>query len=631
MMKKRLGIFLFFDKDGIADRYIEYMLKDIKTCLEHLMIIVNGEADEKAMEMFNSIADEVIVRENIGFDIAAWKQGIVEECGKDGLLKYDSLVLFNDSFFGPLYPFKDVFEEMDKRGDDYWGLSAHGTVNGSGLCPYGYRPRYIQTYFMVFEKRLLHSDDFWSFWLKQPEYKNYNELAEKFVAVLTQQFFDLGYKWSVLSDTSDLESEDRRKNFDHHSFNIYDLIANRKYPIIKRRSFYIEKETYLEYTNGGELPRSLEYIEENYDYDVSLIFEHLMRKYNPYDIKSSLCLDYVLPNHSDADDIKKGEAVVIAHLVYDELFEKYIKYLKNVPEEIDIVITTNSKEKAETLENIFRNDFGSRLTIREVQNRGRDISALLVACKDILLKYEYLCFVHDKKSVTKEFSTVGYEFDRLNWENMLGSEGYIKNIVALLKKHKYLGMLSPFAVNHGTYFKSSTNYWTICNEAVTELSDMLGIKKPDENKNLIAVGTCFWCRAKAMKILFEYPFEYETFTEEPLPADGAISHAIERILPFVAAAGGYCSGWVYNEEYARIELSALRNMFDSTIRITAECKDINNATFKRLLQSLKKIVTEISTNEAPKVEETNKIKQKIKKVMPKSLLNIYKKIKYGGN
>ena len=38
MAEKRLGIFLFYDKDGVADRYIEYMLKDIRPCLDRLSI-----------------------------------------------------------------------------------------------------------------------------------------------------------------------------------------------------------------------------------------------------------------------------------------------------------------------------------------------------------------------------------------------------------------------------------------------------------------------------------------------------------------------------------------------------------------------------------------------------------------
>ena len=263
MAEKRLGIFLFYDKDGVADRYIEYMLKDIRPCLDRLIVIANGKADENAVKMFESIADKVIIRENKGFDIGAWQHGITEICGREELAKYDSLTLFNDSFFGPFYPFADIYKEMESRSKDYWGLSVHGEANGSGLCPSGYRPRYIQTYFMVFEKDLLHSEDFFSFWEKLPEFKSYNELAEKFVAVMTMHFSDLGYEWDVLCDTSDLEGE-RSRNFDQHTFNIYELVANRRFPIIKRRSFHTDRAVYLQYSNGSELFRALEYIEKNY-------------------------------------------------------------------------------------------------------------------------------------------------------------------------------------------------------------------------------------------------------------------------------------------------------------------------------------------------------------------------------
>ena len=79
--------------------------------------------------MFESIADKVVIRENKGFDIGAWQQGITEICGREELAKYDSLTLFNDSFFGPFYPFADIYKEMESRSKDYWGLSVRlGTV-----------------------------------------------------------------------------------------------------------------------------------------------------------------------------------------------------------------------------------------------------------------------------------------------------------------------------------------------------------------------------------------------------------------------------------------------------------------------------------------------------------------------
>lgn len=57
-MKRRLGIFLFYDSDGIADRYIEYLLKSIRPLLTWLIVIANGAADAKAISMFQNLADD---------------------------------------------------------------------------------------------------------------------------------------------------------------------------------------------------------------------------------------------------------------------------------------------------------------------------------------------------------------------------------------------------------------------------------------------------------------------------------------------------------------------------------------------------------------------------------------------
>lgn len=190
---------------------------------------------------------------------------------------------------------------------------------------------------------------------------------------------------------------------------------------------------------------------------------------------------------------------MIAHLVYDDMFERYGHYLKNIPAETDIIITTNTPEKEARLKELY----GDIASVRLVTNRGRDMSALLVGCRDILMKYEFFCFVHDKKSSQKEFASVGAEFDRLNWENMLHSEGYIRNIIGLFKAHSYLGMLSPFGVDHGSYFYSSVDYWTVCYDVSCALAQRIGIKTPAKDKQPLAIGTCFWCRASAMRALLK--------------------------------------------------------------------------------------------------------------------------------
>ncbi|MBR3623782.1 MAG: hypothetical protein IKN43_10620, partial [Selenomonadaceae bacterium] len=52
---------------------------------------------------------------------------------------------------------------------------------------------------------------------------------------------------------------------------------------------------------------------------------------------------------------------------------------------------------------------------------------------------------------------------------------------------------------------------------------------------------------------------------EPMLADGTISHAIERIFPFVAQSQGYYSGLLMTEEYASLYLENYRYMLYKTV------------------------------------------------------------------
>jgi lipopolysaccharide biosynthesis protein len=53
------------------------------------------------------------------------------------------------------------------------------------------------------------------------------------------------------------------------------------------------------------------------------------------------------------------------------------------------------------------------------------------------------------------------------------------------------------------------------------------------------LGTMFWCRPDALRPLFKLGLKWEDYPSEPVPYDGTILHAIERLLPFVAKKADY--------------------------------------------------------------------------------------------
>ena len=67
----------------------------------------------------------------------------------------------------------------------------------------------------------------------------------------------------------------------------------------------------------------------------------------------------------------------------------------------------------------------------------------------------------------------------------------------------------------------------------------------------------FWIRRKAIAPLFRHKWQYEDFPPEPLPKDGTLSHAIERIYPAIAQEAGYLTGWIMPEDYAQNYINTL--------------------------------------------------------------------------
>ena len=264
---KRYAVYVFYDRDGIVDEYNEVFLNDLKKNLSKLLVICNGEINEEGLQKFNNIADEVIVRPNEGFDITAYKIGI-EHYGYDELSQYDEIMVLNSTSFGPLYPFAEMFDSMAERDLDFWGITQFHEVpfDPFGTIKYGYIPKHIQSYFMVFRKSLFMTDDFKNYWKNLPQIHTYEEAVGFHETVFTKDFADKGYKWDVYANTDELEGYTYEGLRDFPKY----MIERKRCPIMKRRSFFHEYSEALSRSGGEATKEALEYIENNLEYDTGL-------------------------------------------------------------------------------------------------------------------------------------------------------------------------------------------------------------------------------------------------------------------------------------------------------------------------------------------------------------------------
>ena len=570
---KRLGIFCTYDSEGIIDEYILYLLQEVKKVLSHLTIICNGTLTPEGRESLEKLTGDIFVRANTGFDIEAWRQGILSK--KNELGQYDELLLFNDSFYGPFYPFEEVFSKMDEKPEaDFWGITIHGRMEDElHICPYGYIPEHLQSYFLVIRRRLLHSEEFISYWQNSDEAKTFNDAIRFHEVGFTKEFFDRGFRYAAYCDTRDWEKI-YDINIDHSIISTEVLLKNYKCPIIKRKVFLISREHFLRENYGDEPRKSLEFIRTHTNYDLRLIWQNLLRKQNVAETKAHLGLDYVLAEKSTAPVPKEvlTKTAVIAHLYYEDLMPECLDYLKNLPPEITLIITVSADEKKIRAENLCREKNVSA-EVRLVSNRGRDLSALLVGCADAFKKFKYLCFVHDKKSVrAQESVAVGSAFFHLLWSNLLASSGFVENVLATFESEPQLGLLVPPQPYNGGYklLFFDAKFWSgACYDKTVELANKLNIPKNFVSAEFapLSIGSVFWCRTEALKKVTDANWKIDDFPVEPMPMDGTVSHALERILPFAAQADGFYTGWLMSPNFVKDHIENFIN-FAVNIRST---------------------------------------------------------------
>ncbi len=278
---------------------------------------------------------------------------------------------------------------------------------------------------------------------------------------------------------------------------------------------------------------------------------------NVFDIKYKQSLEYILPTNDAAEgatdaDVFMEHVAVVMYLYYIDTVSNYCEYIDKIERSVKVYIITPLEEVEQKVRDEGIAKKWSNVEIIIKPNRGRDVSGLLIAAKPIVDKYQYICFIHDKKSHFKETEEDVALWIENMWENLIGNAKHIRNVIDIFEKNKQLGVLAcPAPV--GKVFKVWYGYgWRDCFESTKMLAERLNLQCDlDETKPPITIGTTFWFRRQALQKLFDYPWRYEDFDDDKLKNNNYLSYAIERIFAYVAQDAGYNTGEVMTLEYGR--------------------------------------------------------------------------------
>ena len=557
---KRACIYFFYDKDGVVDEYVIQQLRDMRENAEFIHCVVNGKLTEKSEKILSAVSDEIYIRENKGNDIGAYKAAIVH-IGWEKIRTFDELILMNNTCFGPVYPFKEVFSWAEKKDVDYWGLTSGMKVdwygNGKKYLHYNKKKTHIQSYFLVLRKSLLKTQLIEDFFNEIPDDNSYADSGSVYEYAFPGYFEERGYYGAVYCDVTD----------DYNYPLLHDpvrLLRDYRMPLFKKRSFFHHYTDVLNNTAGESTARLIQFLQEETSYDMSLVWTSLLRTCSLSDLVRCAQLNRVLP-----DDISKHPSInpktkigVIYHAYYEDLFDESLDYIANFPEKTDILFTIGNEEKKKKLEEkMAEHHIHGQVII--IENRGRDVSSLLVGAAKFVFDHDLICFAHDKKTKQVKPESVGRAWRYKLNENLFGSCKYVENVIDLFEKEPQLGIAFPAYPLHSGYACTLGTGWTGNFKNTKDLLESFDVHvKINEHTLCVApLGTYFWFRPKALKKLFEgvdgSGWKYSDFPKEPNGNDNTILHAIERSYAYFAQDAGYYPVYIYNSRYTEIELTNL--------------------------------------------------------------------------
>lgn len=173
-----------YDPNGRVEPYVLQYLGELKRCgFSSVLVTTSVALDDASVTALRQVAAAAIVRENIGYDFGSYKIGI-DYLRQKGLTP-EQLLLTNDSVFGPFHPLDQVFSNARKH--DLYGMTDSFDYH-----------HHLQSYFLLYGKRILQSDDFWGFWdnvelldSTQPDFKQ--KIILRYEVGGSQFFLERGY------------------------------------------------------------------------------------------------------------------------------------------------------------------------------------------------------------------------------------------------------------------------------------------------------------------------------------------------------------------------------------------------------------------------------------------------------
>jgi hypothetical protein len=226
----------------------------------------------------------------------------------------------------------------------------------------------------------------------------------------------------------------------------------------------------------------------------------------------------------------RGRIAVVLHLYYPELWPEFREALTSISEPYDLFVTLTRGYSDEASDWISIDQSSARIITLE--NRGRDILPFVTIINSgVLLQYELVCKLHTKRSIQQQNGDTW----RLNlMAGILSDRNYVARVLRAFDDEPQLGVV----VGEGAHRKERN--WARHVERVNELCSRIGLPAITVETGCpgYPAGSIYWIRSSLLRPIARLKLVPEEFEPEPLPRDGCMVDAIERLMGHICREAG---------------------------------------------------------------------------------------------
>jgi lipopolysaccharide biosynthesis protein len=226
---------------------------------------------------------------------------------------------------------------------------------------------------------------------------------------------------------------------------------------------------------------------------------------------------------------------VVCHLFYDDLAAEMRDVLRAIPFEYDLFISTSDEDKKARIATAFVEFDKGRLEVRIAPNRGRDIAPKLVTFADVYDRYDYVLFIHGKKSAK---SSVGERWRDTLIDGLVGSPATVCSIIELMERHPSVGIVMA---QHFEPIRPHL-HWDHSFARARKLARRMGFALSRKHVLDMPSGSMFWARPAALAPLLALGLRTDSFPVEKGQTRRTLHHTIERLFLFAAERAGF--SWI---------------------------------------------------------------------------------------